>query len=316
MGIVDETRFVERFQFFNGQRLLASDLQGVETFNREMRWLHNLSLHQPGIGSGFAVAGKKGAREVQIGPGYAIDAQGREIVLTQAKVEPVPPVAGEGSNKPAFFDLTVSYPGDADLEEAEIRQGICCPPGVVRLREEPVFCWVRLRGEDKNFRPQIPRLEREIREGMRIVLARAEVLDCQLNRDLSVAQRRSARPAKQPYIACGRYEGVWEIISDPNLPSEILRLNAQVSTASAGFLTKPCYAARIDGTRPLKFMIAGTPHYIFDITLYIDESTPSGFNAFALILIIPELKGATPVGTEITAETFKDWHIVWMGIEG
>ena len=54
-----ERRFIERLQFFNGQRLFASDLQGLEAFSRGMRWLHNKSLHQPGIGNGFAVAGKK-----------------------------------------------------------------------------------------------------------------------------------------------------------------------------------------------------------------------------------------------------------------
>ena len=57
MGILDETKFVERVQFFNGQRLFASDLQSVEAFNREMRWLHNQSLHQPGVGNGYAVRG-------------------------------------------------------------------------------------------------------------------------------------------------------------------------------------------------------------------------------------------------------------------
>mgnify|MGYP001036441712 CR=1 FL=1 len=46
------TQFLERIQFFNGQRLFASDLQALEAFNREMRWLHNQSLHQPGVGSG------------------------------------------------------------------------------------------------------------------------------------------------------------------------------------------------------------------------------------------------------------------------
>lgn len=84
MAIFDETRVVERLQFFNGQRLFASDLQGIEAFNREMRWLHNQSLHQPGIGNGFTVSGQKGDRQVSIGAGYAIDARRREIVLTQA----------------------------------------------------------------------------------------------------------------------------------------------------------------------------------------------------------------------------------------
>ena len=110
MEFLKETRFIERLQFFNGQRLFASDLQGVEAFNREMRWLHNKSLHQPGIGNGFAVSGKKGDREVTIGPGYAIDAMGREIVLTRNQIEPVPPVAGDRNGNPALYYLTVSYP--------------------------------------------------------------------------------------------------------------------------------------------------------------------------------------------------------------
>ena len=66
MAVLDMTRFVERLRYFDGQRLFADDLQGVEAFNREMRWLHNRSLHQPGIGSGLAVAGRRGDREVRI----------------------------------------------------------------------------------------------------------------------------------------------------------------------------------------------------------------------------------------------------------
>ena len=77
MSIVGASPFTERIAFFDGQRLFASDLQFLEQFNREMRWLHNRSLHQPGIGSGFAVSGNKGDREVRIEPGYAIDNLGR-----------------------------------------------------------------------------------------------------------------------------------------------------------------------------------------------------------------------------------------------
>jgi len=120
MNILDQTRFIERQQFFNGQRLFADDLQSLEAFNREMRWLHNKSLHQPGIGNGFAVSGKKGDREVTIGPGYAIDREGHEIVLIRDQVEAVPPTAGESDGTPTFYDLTVSYL-DEELEETERR---------------------------------------------------------------------------------------------------------------------------------------------------------------------------------------------------
>src|SRR6266566_8433232 len=97
MAILEEMQFLERLEFFNGQRLLAGDLQSLESFDREMRWLHNMSLHQPGIGSGFAVTGKKGDATVNISPGYALDALGREIILTQPDVEQVPPVPDNGA---------------------------------------------------------------------------------------------------------------------------------------------------------------------------------------------------------------------------
>ena len=107
MSFIRDIRSVEQQHFFDGQRLFADDLQGIEAFNREMRWLHNQSLHQPGIGNGFAVAGKKGDREVTVGPGYAIDDLGREIVLTRDRVLPVPPVAGARS----IFSSASSPPG-------------------------------------------------------------------------------------------------------------------------------------------------------------------------------------------------------------
>ena len=75
-----------------------------------MRWLHNQSLHQPGVGSGYAVAGNIGDREVTISPGYALNSLGREIILTQTRFEPIPPVADNGSGGSAFYQLTVSYP--------------------------------------------------------------------------------------------------------------------------------------------------------------------------------------------------------------
>jgi hypothetical protein len=103
MGLLDETRYVERQHFFDGQRLFAADLQDLEAFNREMRWLHNRSLHQPGIGNGFAVYGRKGDRKVRVDPGYAIDIEGREIVLIESLELDVPPVAGEQNGEPVYY---------------------------------------------------------------------------------------------------------------------------------------------------------------------------------------------------------------------
>ncbi|WP_392408614.1 hypothetical protein ACF3DV_12175 [Chlorogloeopsis fritschii PCC 9212] len=79
MSLLDETRYPERLEFFHGQRLFAPDLQAIEVFNREMRWLHNRSLHQPGIGNGFAVSGEKGDRQVAIGPDTPLMLMGERL---------------------------------------------------------------------------------------------------------------------------------------------------------------------------------------------------------------------------------------------
>ena len=272
MEILKGSRFIERMQFFNGQRLFAPDLQGLEAFSREMRWLHNKSLHQPGIGNGFAVSGKRGDREVIIGPGYAIDREGREIVMLDTRIEPVPPVAGQDDGSPWVYDLTVMYQQEEDLEESELRQGICNQSGVVRLKEEPVFCWVKL---DDFGQPEETTIKQEILNGMRLVLARAEVLNCQLNKDVSIAERLSARPTTQPYICCGEFVPDWQpwIIAPLDFGNVVgsdqgramvtqfasslmfmpivlpIGLMTVVNTTECGFLTTPCYSARIVGPR-------------------------------------------------------------------
>ena len=118
---------LERLKFSSFQRLYASDIHAIDHFSREMRWQHNRSLHRFGIGSGYAVSGQIGDREVSIESGYAIDSQGREIVLTRSINLPVLPVAGSEDNKPIYYYLTVSYPEASDLEETETRKGICHP---------------------------------------------------------------------------------------------------------------------------------------------------------------------------------------------
>lgn len=317
MSILDQTRFIERQQFFNGQRLFADDLQSLEAFNREMRWLHNKSLHQPGIGNGFAVTGKKGDREVTIGPGYAIDREGHEIVLIRDQVESVPPVASESDGSPVLFDLTVSYL-DEELEEAEVRQGICNQHGAVRLREEPVFCWVRL---DANGQPREPQQKLEILAGMRLVLARAEVLNCELYQDLSVAERLNARPATLPYVCCGTSEVKWQPLTFAPLDPAVIfgaddlqgaslgqlisafaqglgffpwvlpiGLSAVVDTSACGFLNTPCYSARIDGSRFRTFQHLTSQGASADIQIVLEgfvqivDPQPKSFVANILLM--------------------------------
>jgi hypothetical protein len=331
VGILGVTEFIERLQFFNGQRLFASDLQALEAFNREMRWLHNWSLHEVGVGSGFAVYGAKGDREVTIGPGYALDSTGREIVLTRKEVEPIPPVAGEPDGQSVYYDLTVSYPDDADLDVAETREGVCLPRGVVRLREAPVFCWVRLeRTTEGGLQVKDPTLRKAIETGQKIILGRIEVLNCRLNQPVSTAQRRSARPEQRPYVACGREsQPGWASasltgvaghgLSGSSLP--LLTLSATIDTTEAGFQTVPCYSAQIPGPREIVLTVTGgnVTLLIVDL-LHVEEAKRNSFLVVALALVVPL---HIDPGVDVTTIQpgaldwfIQNWQVEWLGVEG
>jgi hypothetical protein len=328
MAIIGSTQFLERIQFFNGERLFASDLQGLEAFNREMRWLHNQSLHQCGVGSGFQVVGNAGDRQVTISPGYAIDSCGREIILTENQVLAIPPVSDNGSGGSVFYDLTVSYPDDSELKPSETRDGICMPTGVVRLREEPVFCWVRLSDDPTNRQPQDLRLKQRITAGLFIVLAQVEIFNCQLKQPVSTTPRRNARPPRLPRVGCGVQPGgtAWigpnppTLLGSPNLGVTFAGVyyTLAVTTTSAGFQAVPSYVARLVGPRqfmtsdiedPLPFFADALVNVVSDASL-----TATGFTIQIFPFFAATDTGGVPATADIT-NAVQQWSVGWLGIE-
>ena len=328
MAIIGSTQFLERIQFFNGERLFASDLQAIEAFNREMRWLHNQSLHQAGVGSGFQVLGNTGDRQVTISPGYALDSCGREIILTENNVLPIPPVSDNGSGGSVFYDLTVSYPNDSDLVPSETRNGICMPAGVVRLREEPVFCWVQLSDDSSNRQPIDARLKNWIKTGLFIVLAQIEVFNCQLKQPVSTVQRRNARPTNQPRIACGAVTPQWQIqaFGTATIPISVplhsgvalptARIFADIDTTSGAFGATPAYNARLSGERINSD--AGRDFWILDALIDIAQSpapTPTSFRIEVFPVILTLVSGPNPRTVNVDQNLLQGWQVNWMGVE-
>ena len=320
MSMFEDTRSVERPRFFDGQQLFAADLDGIAAFNRAMRWLHNRSLHQAGVGNGFAVSGRRGDRQVRVQPGYALDADGREIVLLESRDEQVPPVAGDPGGGSAFFDLAVSYPSDDELEPVETRAGVCVERGAVRLRERPVFCWIKLvRDLSGRLRPVSERDALAIQNGLAIVLAQAEVRDCELAADIEIAVRRTARPAQQPRIACGTTRVEWELWATPG-SNFAYGLRGVVDTRSGHFRQMPRYAARVDGVRPLELSaldIEGPQIVALDISTYVDDATPDSFTC-----LVPtfrprddEFAFPAPVPNDWLETARRAWRVTWLGVE-
>jgi hypothetical protein len=291
---------LERITFFAGQQLTADDLTALETANRELRWLHNRSLHAWGVAVGLEVTGQRGASSVAINPGYGIDSLGREIILTGQQIKTVPAVVGGQSGTEAIYYLVAVYQVDSDQQVAEHRPGVCLPGDTVRLTEEPLLDW---------------RLPDELQEGRELVLAKAWIRNCQLSRPLSLAERRYARPSQQPYIAAGQtmLGGTdWHELSIQNQTAGVF---TQVDSSAAGFRTTPAYVAHIVGDRFLQFQ---TGVLLAAFAAVVDAKP----DQFTLQVLLPDFGQNAGVNQPLPSQ-FEDavknelkWYVVWMGIEG
>jgi hypothetical protein len=281
---------LERITFFTGQRLTATDLSELQRAHRELRWLHNRSLHGWGIGIGLAVQGERGDSAVTIGPGYAVDCLGREIILTESQTKTVPAVAHGPDQDEAIFYLIAAYQENEDQAVTERRPGVCLPEGTVRLSETPRLDW---------------RQPEQLQEGLELILAQAWVQNCRLSRPLCLLPRRNARPSQRPYIAAGQTrvgDTPWNLSSGGDEPQSV---STYVDTSAARFRATPHYFAHVVGSRflaepPGPLIVASVPTTL--------DPTPQGFTMQMFVL--------EPLEQLVEAINKLNWYVVWMGIEG
>ncbi len=92
---------LERVNYYNGQRLEATDLEAEQQYHIRVRRLLNKSLYTPGIVEGLEVTkDPDDTHRVIVSPGVAFDDQGREIILleqTSVQVHGVPNTSAQWS---------------------------------------------------------------------------------------------------------------------------------------------------------------------------------------------------------------------------
>ncbi len=79
-----------RILYFEGRLLTASDFQAEQDYLRDKQRFRNLHTYGVGIVSGSSVKTQQGNATVLISPGYAIDALGREICMSETMECPLP----------------------------------------------------------------------------------------------------------------------------------------------------------------------------------------------------------------------------------
>src|SRR5262249_35107562 len=151
----------------------------------------------------------------------------------------------------------------------------------------------------------------ELDTGRRIRLARAEVLNCKLEKPLSVAVRRNAHPPERPYFMASRSgPGGWEVKGPAETSGFGFEISTTVDTSCAKFRAAPRYFAHVLGQRKMRIVPdRADTEVVTDgfLTYYAPEERTDRLNVSVLVPQTPfeRLMRATGAGGVVTADRIK-----------
>jgi len=117
----------KRMNYFDRQFLRTADFQDEQTYHVDRRRRHNTGFHSIGVAQGLQVVASGVPNQVNVQPGWAVDALGREIVLAAPRNN----VPTGGTN----VEIWISYPDPEPLTDPSTDPGVT---GFTRVSEEPV----------------------------------------------------------------------------------------------------------------------------------------------------------------------------------
>lgn len=290
---------IGRILWRDGQTLASPDLRGELEDETRRRRLHNRFLHRTwGIALGLTTRLQSGGAGVLVSPGYAVDREGRDLLLAQPLQIPLP---ANGT-----FVLAATYDTSAPCRPSLSTADFC--GGLDPRRERALIGWVAM--ADLNM-------------GVHVPLARAVVAQGKLVGSLDLRVRRLARRMVRPHIGRGiTATGATNWVDATGLKTPVLWLQADVDTSEAGFLKTPRYFAALCRRGPARKhprpgsldaaagAFRAAPSFSLDGPGFITKATPNKFT-----YRVP--RGALPFGVDLTASEAEagGWVVAWLGIE-
>lgn len=259
-----------RLRHYQGQRLIAGDLQDEYDNLSWLRGLHVVGLHDTwGIALGYAVQpGPAESNTVLVGPGLAYDCRGREIVLTQTRAVAGPHV-GTQVPQGAVYVLVIAYGADLGQRQAG-QEWVPCDDGAAG-REQPAFAWRR--ANTVRLGLEVPLLAVQIAGGAIVAGS------------LDQSVRRHAQPLARPHIGAGitPREQRWVPWRDEQREL-LLGLQTWVDTREAGFVGTPYYIAGL--YMPPALIEGIATRLAFYLFTSLADAGPGGF-WFRLLFALP-----------------------------
>jgi hypothetical protein len=286
----------DRITYRDGQLLTALDLGDEHRREMRLRRLHSRYLHETwGIALGFEIR-QEGAGAVVVGPGYAVDSMGRDLLLAEGLHLPVPNVPEQET-----FVLTMSYQENTALCRCSTHVHLCPGNGLDPCAERPRFAW--LRQDEVRFGPHVP-------------LVQVAVLQGVIQGGLDFRVRRNARALVRPHTGWGATEPGrtewrnWQVRVRMPLGSE-----AVVNTAEAGFTSTPHYFALLHGSIALGGLMDGPPGLLLPINVQPSQQESVRFLDTLSFITDPAQDTFTYRFIGLSPQMAQQMYISWFGVE-
>jgi len=277
----DLTTLLERITWRDGQMLTSRDLRDDEGYNDRLRNLHiHYQHHTWGVVEGLNVTGD-GTKFVLVRAGYALDIDGRELLLPAQKKLAVPNIALRTT-----MYLVISRPAAASGCTTAPDLATLCP-GV----KNPVPLEVgQLSWKTVN----------EVRPGTDVLLARVAIANGSLASQIDTSVARRAGNLNPPLMwsdLTPSGQTGWADVAG----AATKEITATVGTSDAGFIARPAYFARLAGAAEIT-------------TGFIASASATSFTyvvrpASALVEL-PRTEDFSAARAEANG-----WTVAWLGIE-
>src|SRR5438132_317669 len=135
---------LDRIRYAEGQALRDGDLQGDAEYEALLRELHVRAVHDVwGVVLGFEIQTNDKGDGVAVGPGFAYDRLGRELVWGRSLALDPPPKPPVASQSGWLFDLVVRHAEVAELAAGRDANGTCIGAGGALgvFEERPIWRW-------------------------------------------------------------------------------------------------------------------------------------------------------------------------------
>jgi hypothetical protein len=236
-----EKRKLERVHYWQGQMLRSRDFRDIEAGDAQRRWWHNRALHNAyGVAEGLDCSLPVSARPtgVLVTPGVAYDIFGRELVLEQPQLIPLPIVP---PSLTATISLVMRYKPPSHVLRPDESSELCWSAGGCIAAGTAEFVWQ----QGINVNPA---------EGVAV---------CRVDYDKGKAQepkfqlRASTRPQALPLLASGTtipgntpwspWSAGFTFDANQNQIPFLIGVQTWIDTSAAGFTQVPCYFAWLQG---------------------------------------------------------------------